>query len=252
MKYTYFSSPYKLNIKLKNISSYNDSIPIRKNNIKSYDTIINSIPMLTNKFCYIKNRIAIHNKILNKIPLIHNYSTITECKESEFPSNKFKSPIKLNNGYNNNLTINNINHRKNKSDMDFYFNQFRFEKKLENMNKKLRKKDFIIKNMQNIIDDTLNRLNKTNKENFLLHSEIIKLKYKTKFNNKNRDKNKNNIIDYRRNNIKINKINNINNINENNKNNFAKEIAKLNNRLDNILDRNNFKKGNKIIIKDKN
>ena len=53
MKYTYFSSQYKLNIKLKNISSYNDSIPIRKNNIKSYDTIINSIPMLTNKFCYI-------------------------------------------------------------------------------------------------------------------------------------------------------------------------------------------------------
>ena len=135
--------------------------------------------------------------------------------------------------------------------MDFYFNQFRFEKKLENMNKKLQKKDFIIKNMQNIIDDTLNRLNKTNKENFLLHSEIIKLKYKTKYNNKIMDKNqnKNNNIDYRRNNIKVNKMNNIN---ENNKNNFAKEIAKLNNRLDNILHRNNFRKGNKIIKKNKN
>ena len=249
MKYQYFSSPYKLNLKLKNIESYNNSIPIKNYNIKSYDPIINSIPFLTNQFCSIKNRISILNKSLNKIPLVNDYSTTTLFNNSNYPSNAIKSPIKFNNGNNryNNLTLNNVRHRKIKSEINF--NQFKCEEKLENLNKKLRKKDFIIKNMQEIIDDTLYRLNKTNKENFLLHNEVIKLKNKNKYNtcgvNENEKINNNNF----KRNIRIN---NRYNKNEKNKNNLPKEIAELNKRLDNILYRSKIRPKNNLLKRNKN
>ena len=141
------------------------------------------------------------------------------------------------------------------------------------MNEKINEKDKIINNKKGIIDDTMNKLNKKNKDNILLQNEISNLKKRNNYivnNNNNINNYDNNRYNNRYNNNSINNRikkykydrkyyneKNKNNNNEklyNNNNNYFnsssyeekmdlkwEEIRKLNKKMDNLLLKNKNK-----------
>ena len=152
-----------------------------------------------------------------------------------------------------------------------------YDKKFEKLNEKIYEKDKLINNMKGIIDNTMDKLNKKNKDNILLQNEISELETRNTYIvnndiNLNKNNNYNNNYDNRYNNINNNNI--INNrikkykndrkyYNENNRKNSNEkvynnsylnkssyeekmdlkweEIRKLNRKMDNLLMKNKNK-----------
>ena len=101
MKNQYFSSPYKLNLKLRNIEMHNRSLS-KNLDIQYYNNIAESIPLLIDKFCYLKNKVRMYRDSFSKIPLL---KINDETSNNYNPLLSFKSPNKINNDrYINNAT----------------------------------------------------------------------------------------------------------------------------------------------------
>ena len=187
-------------------------------------------------------------------------------KNKKNNKNKYNRSNKTNSlwfTFKNNNSVNNSNNR------DIY------EQKFKKLNQEINEKNKIIDKMKGIIDDTYDKLNKKNKENSMLQSEIIELK--SRYNESNYDNFKNNNIqensryntynnyninekpykypNKRKNNLNI--IKNINNCRRGNYNIYNlnepdkvkvdeswKEIRKINKKMDNLLNKNekNIKK----------
>ena len=282
----YCSTPYKLNIKLKKLNR-NRNLTKSADINRLYNNLSQSIPLITNKFCYLKNKTSALNRTSTKIPLINNNnmsyiytnrtnfnsisrSDITSptksnyCNEYFYTSpkpvlkqynkinsnninykyesrykdknnNNFKiynnNPIKsnhyryrscidMNNNNNFNKTYNyNINedcftfknnnminnNNSNNFDKELYEQQFK------KLNQQIYEKDKIIEKMKGIIDDTFDKINRKNRENSLLQSEIIELKSRTNESNYNNFKNSNINENIRYNNYYNDNYNNYNN-----------------------------------------
>ena len=91
MKNQYFSSPYKLNLKLRNIEMHNRSLS-KNLDIQYYNNIAESIPLLIDKFCYLKNQVRMYRDSFSKIPLL---KINDETSNNYNPLLSFKSPKKL-------------------------------------------------------------------------------------------------------------------------------------------------------------
>ena len=91
----YCSTPYNLNLKLKELNKYNN---LRKNgNINLlYKNLNDSIPAITSQFCFLKNRTNALNKSLTKIPLINNNVDIDRMNKNNFSRSYKESPNILN------------------------------------------------------------------------------------------------------------------------------------------------------------
>ena len=182
-----------------------------------------------------------HNRNRSCLNMINNNTNF-------YNKNNINNNMSL--GYNNNKSICND------------FNE-KYKDKYENLSQQIFEKDKIIENMQGVINDTFNQLNRKNKENSMLKSEIIELKSRC---------NDSNFYDFKNNNICENSkqyysnyksdIPDIN-ININNKRNYLscdtkrnfnnddpdkksmdmkwEEIRKLNERMDKLLYENKNK-----------
>ena len=227
MKYKFYSSPYKLNEKLKNIK-YRNALT-KSLNIRNNNNIIQSIPLLTHHFCYLKNNIDILKYYANKIPLLednaetfvdHSLNLIKSPNKTistnyNYLSTEKSTPKqiiyrKTKNILNKNISLypnkkpclkfpkrhirtissfsssneNHIGkHIKNFSDLTYKHNknnERKYEEKIKVLHKKMESKDIIIGKMQNIIDDTLDQLNKVNKENSSLKKKLNRIKLNKK------------------------------------------------------------------------
>ena len=342
----YNNTPYKLNLKLKNINR-NLSQNIDINGL--YYNFNDSTPLLISQFCSLKNRVNVLNKALNRIPMISQIKDTSRSYNNNFSRNLYTSPIKttktnyykipykspkpvlkplnkinkINNNYTSYQNItkhkNKINHKNDNfirnghfySNSNSYYNydlvnplirsHYRrnkinidsmnddgndnnrdiYEQKFKKLNQQINEKDKIIDEMKGIIDDTYNKLNKKNKENSMLQSEIMELK--SRYNGSNYNNFKNNIQENNRYDTFINNnsnytnekpykypnkrkhnlniIRNINNcqkgnyniynLNEPNKAKFDEnweEIRKINKKMDSLLNKNekNIKKYERI------
>jgi uncharacterized coiled-coil protein SlyX len=198
-----------------------------------------------------------------------NIDSMNDDGNKKNNKNKYNRSNKTNSlwfTFKNNNSVNNSNNR------DIY------EQKFKKLNQEINEKNKIIDKMKGIIDDTYDKLNKKNKENSMLQSEIIELK--SRYNESNYDNFKNNNIqensryntynnynnnyinekpykypNKRKNNLNI--IKNINNCRRGNYNIYNlnepdkvkvdeswKEIRKINKKMDNLLNKNekNIKK----------
>ena len=87
----YNNTPYKLNLKLKNIDR-NSSQNIDINRL--YNNLNETSPLLISQFCSLKNRVNVLNKTLTRIPMISNIIDTGRSYNSNFSRRLFASPIK--------------------------------------------------------------------------------------------------------------------------------------------------------------
>jgi len=87
----YNNTPYKLNLKLKNINR-NSSQNLDINGL--YYNLNESSPLLISQFCSLKNRVNVLNKTLSRIPMISNIIDTGRSYNSNFSRRLFTSPIK--------------------------------------------------------------------------------------------------------------------------------------------------------------
>ena len=87
----YNNTPYKLNLKLKNINR-NLSQNIDINGL--YYNFNDSTPLLISQFCSLKNRVNVLNKALNRIPMISQIKDTSRSYNNNFSRNLYTSPIK--------------------------------------------------------------------------------------------------------------------------------------------------------------
>ena len=304
----YCSTPYKLNIKLKKLNR-NRNITKSVDLNRLYNNLSQSIPLITNQFCYLKKKTKALNRTLSNIPIINNninYINTNRTNFNSFSQSGITSPIKLNNyndfsyispkpefnqynkannnflNYKNDIKYKDKNNKINKSNSqmklnfkyrsnknnnypiksnhfrnnsfidimnnnNYYINQndnnndnkedcFTFknncmtnnnkndidkeiyEQQYQKLNQQICEKDKIINKMKGIINDNYDKIDKKNKENSMLQSEIIELKSRTNESNYNNFKNSN-IYENSRYNYN-NKDNNNYNFNHNNNNNI--------------------------------
>ena len=246
----YYGTPYNLKKKLKNLNKY----ALKKNpdiNIL-YKDINDSIPALTNSFCFLKNRTIALNKSVNKLPIIYtNFIT----KNSNY--NSYSRMIRTSPNISSNFD-NNYSYLSPKPVLKPYIN---------NKNNNIFKaKNNILKykNMSNNLlgnnkTKTYNQINLHYKFNSDIYNPLIKYKLNYNKNNNNNKKNsvitklkknthKNNYnnknysaINMLRDNYKYHKIknysinngdNNIKNNSEINNDSFKKQRQKLNEKID--------------------
>lgn len=203
-----------------------------------------------------------------------NYSAINISKNNY--RNNFNNHIHNNMNNNescasyrrrNDNNLNNINNHYNGFNKSSQIDTNKYELKFNKLNQQICEKDKIINKMQDLIDDTLEKLNQKNKENSLLQSELLKLKTKSNFNlnnnypkniyenkryknnrnyhyenehiQKNRNKRKTYDINSQKNYCRSFYYNNTYNNNDEEKmENKWEEIRKLNKKMDNLLQRN--------------
>jgi len=203
-----------------------------------------------------------------------NYSAINISKNNY--RNNFNNHIHNNMNNNeccasyrrrNDNNLNNINNHYNGFNKSSQIDTNKYELKFNKLNQQICEKDKIINKMQDLIDDTLEKLNQKNKENSLLQSELLKLKTKSNFNlnnnypkniyenkryknnsnyhyanehiQKNRNKRKTYDINSQKNYCRSSYYNNTYNNNDEEKmENKWEEIRKLNKKMDNLLQRN--------------
>ena len=248
----YRGTPYSLNKKLKNLNKFE----LRKNHDINilYKNLNDSIPDLTNSFCFLKNRTNALNKSLNKIPIIYsnfitsnsNYNSNSNSRilrtspniSSNFNNYSYLSPkpvLKpyINTNKNNNIKkTNNILKYKNISQNLFGNNNPKNYNQININYKKI--SDIYNPFSKYKLNYSRNNSNYKSKNN----NAIIKLKkhIKSNYNNKNysainmlRDANK-----FHK--LKINSINygnnNIGNNSEITNNSFKIQIQKLNAKID--------------------
>lgn len=90
MRSYYCSTPYSLNLKLKELGKYNN---LGKGNINIlYKALNDSIPEITNQLCFLKNRTNALNKSLTKIPLINTNLNINKISKRYSPRSIKTSP----------------------------------------------------------------------------------------------------------------------------------------------------------------
>ena len=244
LQYSMLNYDYGTNYKNNNSNSniklnynYNSTNPIKKYYNRNYSAININKNNYSNNF---NNHI--HNKMNNN-----------ECSASYRRRND------------NNL--NNINNHYNGFNKSSQIDTNKYELKFNKLNQQICEKDKIINKMQDLIDDTLEKLNQKNKENSLLQSELLKLKTKSNFNlnnnypkniyenkryknnsnyhyanehiQKNRNKRKTYDINSQKNYCRSSYYNNTYNNNDEEKmENKWEEIRKLNKKMDNLLQRN--------------
>ncbi len=244
LQYSMLNYDYGTNYKNNNSNSniklnynYNSTNPIRKYYNRNYSAININKNNYSNNF---NNHI--HNKMNNN-----------ECGASYRRRND------------NNL--NNINNHYNGFNKSRQIDTNKYELKFNKLNQQICEKDKIINKMQDLIDDTLEKLNQKNKENSLLQSELLKLKTKSNFNlnnnypkniyenkryknnsnyhyanehiQKNRNKRKTYDINSQKNYCRSSYYNNTYNNNDEEKMESKwEEIRKLNKKMDNLLQRN--------------
>jgi uncharacterized coiled-coil protein SlyX len=97
---------------------------------------------------------------------------------------------------------------KNNNTLNSSNNKEIYEQKFTKLNQQITEKDKIIDEMKGIIDDTYGKLNKKNKENSMLQSEIMELKSRYNESNYNNFKNNNIQENYRYGTFNNNKNNN--------------------------------------------
>ena len=203
-----------------------------------------------------------------------NYSAINISKNNY--RNNFNNHIHNNMNNNescasyrrrNDNNLNNINNHYNGFNKSSQIDTNKYELKFNKLNQQICEKDKIINKMQDLIDDTLEKLNQKNKENSLLQSELLKLKTKSNFNlnnnypkniyenkryknnrnyhyenehiQKNRNKRKMYDINSQKNYCRSSYYNNTYNNNDEEKMESKwEEIRKLNKKMDNLLQRN--------------
>lgn len=88
----YNTTPYKLNLKLKNLNR-NLSQNIDLNGL--FFNFNESTPLIISQFCSLKNRVNVLNKTLNKIPMISNIIDTSRSYNNNFSRKLFTSPIKI-------------------------------------------------------------------------------------------------------------------------------------------------------------
>ena len=96
----YRGTPYSLNKKLKNLNKF----VLRKNHDINilYKNLNDSIPDLTNSFCFLKNRTNALNKSLNKIPIIYsNFITSNSNYNSNSNSRILRTSPNISSNFNN-------------------------------------------------------------------------------------------------------------------------------------------------------
>ena len=96
----YRGTPYSLNKKLKNLHKFELR---KKHDINIlYKNLNDSIPDLTNSFCFLKNRTNALNKSLNKIPIIYsNFITSNSNYNSNSNSRIIRTSPNLSSNFNN-------------------------------------------------------------------------------------------------------------------------------------------------------
>ena len=244
LQYSMLNYDYGTNYKNNNSNSniklnynYNSTNPIKKYYNRNYSAI----------------NISKNNYRNNFNNHIHNNMNNNECCASYRRRND------------NNL--NNINNHYNGFNKSSQIDTNKYELKFNKLNQQICEKDKIINKMQDLIDDTLEKLNQKNKENSLLQSELLKLKTKSNFNlnnnypkniyenkryknnsnyhyanehiQKNRNKRKMYDINSQKNYCRSSYYNNTYNNNDEEKMESKwEEIRKLNKKMDNLLQRN--------------
>ena len=281
-KTNYYKIPYKspmpvlkplnkINKNYNNYTSYQNNTKHRNKINHKNDNFIRNGHLYSNSNSYynydLVNPLIISHYRRNKINIDSNNDDGNKNNKNKCNrSNKTKSLCFT---FKNNNTLNSSN------------NKEIYEQKFTKLNQQITEKDKIIDEMKGIIDDTYGKLNKKNKENSMLQSEIMELKsrynesnynnfknnniqennrYATFNNNNNKNNNYINEKPYRYPNKRkhnlniIKKINNgqrsnynIYNLNEPDKSNVYeswKEIRKINKKMDSLLNRNekNIKK----------
>ena len=263
------------NIKYQNQYQYHNNLLNNKYNIKYKcghcgNKNFKNIKFNLNYDSYNDKPIRYYNKLNNR-----NYSAINMVRNDH----KYGRYHNLDNYDFNNKNNNYFN----KSNYINDLNKYQYDQTFQKLNKEICKKDKIIHQMQDVIDDTVDKLNKKNHENSKLQSELLELKAKSNYNmNKNFNnmnvnnnggdkenkkgnnnyiqkrfkKNKNKKRYYNLNNYKYNSYNNNKNFKNyyNNKSDDDnmdlkwEEIRKLNKKMDNLLykNENKLKKYEKI------
>ena len=218
-----YCNSYSKSIKTSpKILNYNYSYISQQPLLKSYNNIINNKNHNNNfNFSYKGAKYKTYKDYLknnnnNQIKLNFEYRSLL---------NPSVNNTQYNNRYTNSNYINkndykndNIKNYEYNFEDNYYNNNKRrkeeikeeYDKKFEKLNEKINEKDKIINNMKGIIDDTMNKLNKKNKDNILLQNEISNLK--------------------KRNNYIVNNNNNINNYDNNRYNNTYNNNS-INNRI---------------------
>ena len=267
-------------IKTKTTNYYSTPYQSPKPILKRLNKIDNNFTNYQNSIKY-KNRINPNNDNQNK--LHHNYS-----------NSIYNLAYKRNNIYNDTMN-NNINNKNknNKSNnaKNLYFSfknnnaindndndKDMIEQKFQKLNQQIYEKDKIINEMKGIIDNTYDKLNKKNKENSMLQSEIMELKSRHNESNYNDFKNSNiqensrydiynnynNEKEFIYPNKRKHKLNYIKNNDKGQRGNYnsynfngpikektdtrCEEIRKINKKMDNLLNKNenNIKKYERI------
>ena len=93
----YESTPYKLNLKLKNLNK-NLSKSSEINNI--YNNLNESIPIITTEFCFLKNKTSALNRTLNNNPRFIDKINESRANINSFSTNSIVSPDQINYDYN--------------------------------------------------------------------------------------------------------------------------------------------------------
>ena len=258
--------------------------PYQNNNIK-YQCQNN---LLNNKYNIKYKCCNCGNKNFKNVKLNYNYDSFNDNplrKYNKLNNRNYSAINMVGNDYKrgkyhnlDNYDFNNKNKNKNYYNNSNYINdinRYEYEQTFQKLNNEICRKDKIIHQMQDVIDDTFDKLNKKNHENSILQSELLELKAKSlynmnnnfndmniNYNNKNKENKKynNNYIQervkknkhkrkyYHLNNPKYNSHNN----NKNNKNYYSnksddamdlkwEEIRKLNKKMDKLLNKNENK-----------
>ena len=84
------STPYRLNLKLKNIRKNPMAKSLDINTL--YKSLNNSIPTITNKLCVLKNKTRELSKSLNRIPIVYNNFNTRSVNYSYLSPNIKTSP----------------------------------------------------------------------------------------------------------------------------------------------------------------
>ena len=260
-------------IKTKSTNYYNIPYKSPQPVLKPSNKIDNDFTNYQNISIY-KNRINNNNGNPNR--LRHNYSN-SNYNLAYKRNNIYNDKMNNNNNNNRINKINNTNNQyfsfKNNNTINNYDNdKDMIEQKFKKLNQQIYEKDKIINEMKGIIDNTFDKLNKKNKENSMLQSEIMELKSRYNESNYNDFKNSNiqensryetnnnynnekefiypNKRKHKLNYIKNNDLRQRGNYNRYNFNGPEKadirceEIRKINKKMDNLLNKNenNIKK----------
>ena len=194
----YCGTPYSLNIKLKNLNKFE----LKKNPDinKLYKNLNDSIPALTNSFCFLKNRTNALNKSLNKIPIIYSNFISNNSNYNSF-SGKIRTSPNISSNFNNH------NYLSPKPVLKPYLNNKNTNTDIINPKNNIIKYKNISKNLLG----NNNNLKKYNqiKLHYKTNSDIYNplIKYKVNYSKNNSINKKNSIIP------KLNKNNNYNNKN---------------------------------------